>query len=101
MTEIKTNKPYDLEERNKEFAKEVYQFINLEPKTLVNMEVLKQLVRFTGSVSANFIEANEALEKRFIQRVKICRKGAQESIYWLSLLQLKRDDLEKNRIQLS
>jgi four helix bundle protein len=64
--------------------------------------VLKQLVRSAGSVGANFIEANEALSpKDFALRVKICRKEAKESVYWLSLLQLKTEGLEKERIQLS
>jgi four helix bundle protein len=38
-------------------------------------------------VGANYIEANEALSKRdFVMRIKICRKEAKESRYWLRLI---------------
>jgi four helix bundle protein len=45
------------------------------------------LIRSSGSVGANYIEANEALgRKDFLLRLKICRKEAKESRYWLMLL---------------
>jgi len=48
---------------------------------------MKQLVRSSGSVAANYIEANEALSKKdFAMRIKICRKEAKESGLWLRLL---------------
>mgnify|MGYP000869266139 CR=1 FL=1 len=47
----------------------------------------KQLVKSSGSVGANYIEANEKLgDKDFLFRVKIARKEAKESKYWLMLL---------------
>ncbi len=68
------------------------------PKTLVNVEILKQLVRSAGSVGANYIEANEALSKKdFVLRVKICRKEAKESKYWLNLIQIGKEEIEKRR----
>ena len=40
-----------------------------------------------SSVGANYIEANEALSKKdFIMRIKICRKEAKESRYWLRII---------------
>ena len=43
-------------------------------------------MRSAGSVGANYIEADEALSKKdFLMRVKICRKEAKESRYWLHL----------------
>jgi four helix bundle protein len=54
---------------------------------MCNYEDVKQLVRASGSVGANYLEANEALSKKdFAMRVKICRKEAKESIYWLRLV---------------
>ena len=51
------------------------------------MEHGKQVIRASGSVGANYIEANEALSKKdFIMRIKICRKEAKESAYWLRLI---------------
>ena len=59
-------------------------------KTLGNIEDGKQLVRSSGSVGANYIEANEALSKKdFIMRIKICRKEAKESRYWLKLVDIQ------------
>ena len=81
------SKQYDLEKRILEFAKKVRAFIKQLPKTTANIEDGKQLVKSSGSVGANYIEANEALSKKdFIMRIKICRKEAKESRYWLQIV---------------
>jgi four helix bundle protein len=57
------------------------------------MEYSRQVVRASGSVGANYIEANEALSKKdFIMRIKICRKEAKESAYWLRLIVETNDE---------
>jgi len=68
-------------------------------KTPANMEDGKQLIRSSGSIGANYIEANEALSKKdFLMRIKICRKEAKESRYWLRLVDTDiRNELEKQR----
>jgi four helix bundle protein len=82
----RSNKHYDLEFRTLVFTRTVIEFINKLPRTLTNIEIGKQLIRSAGSVGANYIEANEALSKKdFIMRIKISRKEAKESRYWLSL----------------
>jgi len=98
MTEFENPKRYDLEERTLQFAKDTIAFIKGIQKTIINLELVKQLVRSSTSVGANFIEANEALSKKdFLLRIKICRKEARESIYWLKLVELK--DQESDRIR--
>lgn len=94
MSEIpKTNKPYDLEERTFQFAKAVALYCKKLPRTISDIEYCKQIIRSSGSVGANYIEANEALSKKdFVMRMKISRKEAKESIYWLRLL-LEINDL--------
>ena len=83
---------YDLEDRTFEFAKTIRAFAKQLPKTLPNLEDLKQVVRSSGSVGANYIEANESLSKKdFRMRVNICRKEAKESRYWLRLLDVGDD----------
>ena len=78
---------YDLEERTYRFAKAVRDFVKKLPRTICNQEDVKQLVRASGSVGANYIEANEALGKKdFQMHIKISRKEAKESRYWLRLL---------------
>jgi four helix bundle protein len=54
-------RPKDLEERTAVFAEEVRAFVRGLPRTISNIEDVKQLVRASGSVAANCIEANEAL----------------------------------------
>ncbi len=81
------NKPYDLEERTYLFAKDVRDFVKRLPRTVCNLEDVKQLVRASGSVGANYIEANESLgNKDFKMHIKISRKEAKESRYWLRLV---------------
>lgn len=95
MTNTKT---YDLEERTFKFAKDVILFTNLLPKTTANAEIIKQVIRSSGSVGANYIEANESLGKKdFAMRIKICRKESKETIYWLKLVETNSDSLETKR----
>ena len=99
MTEIQNPKKYDLENRCFLFAKRIREFVRKLPKTMSNFEDIKQLVRSSGSVGANYIEANESLSKKdFIMRVKISRKEAKESIYWLGLVETNEvNELENER----
>ena len=99
MTKNQNSKTYDLEDRTLAFAKKVRALVKKLPKTLSNIEDGKQLVRASGSVGANYIEANESLSKKdFIMRIKICRKEAKESRYWLRLLETNhKQEQEKTR----
>ena len=85
-------KTYDLEERTLEFARDVRLFVKDIPRTIANIEDSKQLVKSSGSVGANYREANEKLSKRdFLLRMKISRKEAKESAYWLRLIDSTND----------
>ena len=64
MTEKRNSKQYDLEDRTLEFAKKTREFVKRLNKSVTNNEDGKQLVRSSGSVGANYIEANEALSKK-------------------------------------
>ncbi len=105
MTEIQNSKPiYDLEERTFQFAKAVRLFVRTLPKTISNIEDGKQLIKASGSVAGNYIEANESLSKKdFLMRIKISRKEAKESAYWLRLIHetnsLENDDEAQGLIQ--
>ena len=69
------------------------------PRTHANEQDIRQLVRASGSVGANYIEANESLSKKnFMMRIKISRKEAKESRYWLRLLDAgEKESLDKAR----
>jgi len=79
-----TNKnQYDLEERTYQFAKKVRGLLKKIPRTISNIEDGKQLARSSGSIGANYIEANESLSKKdFKMHVKISKKETKESKYW-------------------
>ncbi len=94
-------KTYDLEERTFEFARDVRRFVKILPMTLANVEDSKQLIRSSGSVGANYREANESLGKKdFLMRIKICRKEAKESAYWLRLIETEEKVSENQRQKL-
>ena len=86
------NRIYDLEERT--FSrligtKSVRFFVKKLPRTIANIEDGKQLIKSSGSVPIyrDYIEANESLSKKdFVFRIKICRKEAKESAYFIRLI---------------
>lgn len=82
------SQPNNLVKRTFEFARRVRQFVNRLPRSISNYEDAKQLVRSSGSVSANYLEAQEGLSRKdFFYRIKVCRKESRESGLWLALLE--------------
>ena len=80
-------KIFNLAERTAQFACEIRELIKSLPRTVASIEDIKQLTRSSGSVAANYLEADEAVSKPdFIHKIKICKKEARESGLWLSLL---------------
>jgi len=96
------SREFDLQRRTETFARDVRALVRVLPRTLSNREDAKQLVRSSGSVGANYLEANDALgDKDFQFRIKISRKEAKESGYWLRLLNCDgRAETERRRDEL-
>jgi four helix bundle protein len=93
-------KKYDLEERTFRFASDVGAFCDRLPRTIRNDDQSRQLIRSAGSIGANYIEANESLGKRdCLMRMRINRKEAKESCYWLRLI-AAGPELEAERLRL-
>lgn len=66
---------------------EVLKFIEIVPKTLVNIEICKQLVRSVMSIGANANEAEGAASRKdFIHCFSISKKEGKETSYWLMIL---------------
>jgi four helix bundle protein len=92
--ESELKKAYDLEPRTFKFAEATLAFLRKTGRSTTNRVLVQQLVRSATSVGANFIEANESLSRKdFVMRIKICRKEAKESAYWLRLLQTNDDSI--------
>ena len=83
------NKPkFDLEERTTEFAKRIIRLSKALPKNIINNPLINQIIRSSGSIGANYREANDALGKKdFIYRIKISRKETKETLHWLELIE--------------
>ena len=88
----------DLEERTLRFARDMRAFVKQLPRTTASIEDGAQLIRSSGSIGANYIEAQEAMSRKdFAMRVKISRKEAKESKYWLNLLEVPPALLHEHR----
>mgnify|MGYP006298263331 CR=1 FL=1 len=101
-TQVAYEHGFDLEDRCRTFAKRCRQFSKSLPQTVENIEDRKQLTRASGSVGANYIEANEAISKKdFVHRIKISRKESRETHYWLDLIDCgEGKDLERPKAKL-
>ncbi|MBT5902282.1 MAG: four helix bundle protein [Opitutaceae bacterium] len=77
----------ELSERTYWFARDVRKAVNQLSRTLSVTEDSKQVIRSSGSVAANYLEAQEGMSRKdFFYRLKVCRKESRESQLWLELL---------------
>ncbi|NCU03136.1 MAG: four helix bundle protein [Chitinophagaceae bacterium] len=76
-----------LEVRFYKFAETSRDFCRNVKWDIINTEYIKQLIRSSGSVSANYIEASDDLGKADEKmKLKIARREAKESVQWLNLM---------------
>ncbi len=93
-------KKYDLEERALKFSKNIIYLCRQLDTNKVNMRLSDQLVRSATSIGANYCEANETdTKKDFRNKIRISKKEAKETIYWLKLV-LYSNSLLKGQIEL-
>ena len=86
---------FELEERTFQFAVRVRKFCRKLKQDRINLVDITQLIRASGSIGSNYIEANENLgkgDKRM--HLKISRKESKECTFWLRLLFVEGDNLE-------
>jgi len=80
-------RPYDLGERTALFGEQVIDMLKRVPENAVTRNLIDQLSRCSGSVGANYIEADDALSKKdFRYRVRLCRKESKECKHFLRLI---------------
>src|SRR5262245_30303350 len=103
MAQHPNDKPYDLEERTFLFAQRVRELVKKLRRSVGNIEDARQLIRASGSVGSNYVEATEGLgRKDFKMHIRISRKESKESRFFLRLLDTGEDDgLEQERSCLS
>ncbi|MDD5551084.1 MAG: four helix bundle protein [Candidatus Omnitrophica bacterium] len=87
---------FDLERRTTEFAKEVIRLCTKLSTNPINYRLMGQVVGSSGSVGANYREANDALGKKdFIHSLKISRREAKETLHWLELIEVANPNFGK------
>jgi len=80
-------KQYDLEDRTLEYGKRIIKLCRVLSKDVVNRRLADQCIRSGTSVGANYREANETdTKKDFRNRIRISKKEAKETEYWLYLI---------------
>ena len=73
--------------RMTDFAKRIIRLCRAMSKDTINESLVAQIVRSSGSVGANYREANEAVGKKdFLYRLRIARKECKETEHWLDLI---------------
>ncbi len=97
------NEPRNIQERTFEFSVRIIRLVDRLPRTTAGIQIGRQLVASGTSVGANMQEADGAESKTdFIHKVGIALKEAQESHYWLRLIDatlLQNDSEVKSLVQ--
>ena len=93
----------ELEDRFHNYAKAVRDYCTKVKWNIINQEYIKQVIRSSGSVSANYTEASDDLGKADEKmRLKIARREAKETIKWIDLiLTMIIAELEKEKRMLN
>ncbi len=85
---------YDLEERTAKFAENVIGLLRTIKITPLNSRIVDQLVGSSGSIGANYNEANEGESKKdFYYKLSISKKEIKETLHWLRLLSTAEPDI--------
>ncbi len=80
--------PKDIHKRTFDFAIRIVKMLDRLPRTLAAVEIGRQVLRSGTSVGANVQEADAAESKKdFIHKMAIARKEAQETRFWLGIIQ--------------
>jgi len=86
-TMVSRDVPFDIKERTFLFGVRIIKLVGKLPRTVAGIEVGRQLIRAGTSVGSNMEEADGAVSKKdFVNHVKIARKEARESRYWLAMI---------------
>lgn len=91
-----TEKNKQLQKRVEDHAIAGIKFTNQLPQTTANKLIISQFIRAITSIGANYQEACEAeSSKDFVHKIRISKKEARETIYWLRLLYRTNDPFQE------
>jgi len=85
--QVKVEKVFDIKQRTFRFGVRIVKLVGKLPRTVAGIEVGRQLVRAGTSVGSNTEEADAGVSRKdFVNHVRIARKEAKESRYWLNMI---------------
>ena len=80
-------KVFDIKQRTFQFGVRIVRLVGKLPRTVAGIEVGRQLVRAGTSVGSNTEEADGGVSRKdFVNHIRIARKEAKESRYWLNMI---------------
>lgn len=95
MTNIKSPKVYDLEERTAIFGSDVIKFAKNIPQNIINNSLINQLIRSSTSIGSNYCEADCAESRKdFEHKISICKKESKETKHWLKMISVANPELD-------
>jgi four helix bundle protein len=78
----------DLKKRTKNFALAVIEMTKIIPKISVGFILMGQIVKSSTSIGANYRSALRGRSKaEFISKIGVVEEEADETVYWLELLE--------------
>src|SRR5438067_9698464 len=78
---------FDLEERTARFGEAVIRFCREVPKNVITEPLIRQAVKSSTSVGANYCEADDSISrKEFRQKIATCKKEARETKHWCRMI---------------
>ena len=90
-----------LEERFLIFSINVRDFCKSLKWDIINSQYIKQVIRSSSSIGANYIEASDDLGKLDEKmKIKIARREAKEPIYWLKLIETNNSKMSEDQRKL-
>ena len=88
MADSQAAQPRNIQERSFEFAVRIVRLVDRLPHTTAGIQIGRQLMASGTSIGANAQEADAAETKAdFIHKIGIALKEAQETQYWLRLVE--------------
>jgi four helix bundle protein len=98
---------YDLNSRTEDLGRAVILYCKNIKQDAISRPMISQLVRSATSVGANYAEANAASSRKdFRNKIYICKKELQETLYWLDMMKEidksnSVNNLEKETLELT
>jgi four helix bundle protein len=90
-------KEFDIKQRTLSFSKELLHFVRRMDKTLESQILAKQIIRSGTSIGANVHESRGGISKKdFAHFFSIALKSANETDYWLDLIETMNPKLSSD-----